>query len=172
MRDGAYIATSPIGDTTVPEIVRQMVGRDVTTLFPKQEVPIGDVVLDVEGLTQPGVFHDVSFVGPRRRDRRARRARRRGPQRDRPRRLRRRPVRIRHGEGQRQAAAEAQARHRDGAPGIALVPEDRRQQGLVLDSSVARNATLAIRTQLAKFGLITERRRERERPRSGPAGSR
>ncbi|TPW92038.1 sugar ABC transporter ATP-binding protein, partial [Schumannella luteola] len=39
--------------------------------------------------------------------------------------------------------------------GIALVPEDRRQQGLVLDSSVARNATLAIRRTLARLGLIT-----------------
>ena len=39
--------------------------------------------------------------------------------------------------------------------GIALVPEDRRQQGLVLDSSVARNTTLAIREKLSRLGLIT-----------------
>jgi rhamnose transport system ATP-binding protein len=154
MRDGAYIATSPIGDTTVGEIVRQMVGRDVTTLFPKQEAPIGDIVLEVDGLTQPGVFTDVSFV-------------------------------ARSGEivalaGLVGAGRSEIARAIFGvdpyasgtvrvegrvlpkrkpsaamAAGLALVPEDRRQQGLVLESSVARNATLAIRRTLARIGLIT-----------------
>jgi rhamnose transport system ATP-binding protein len=38
--------------------------------------------------------------------------------------------------------------------GLALVPEDRRKQGLVLDTSVARNATMAIRSSLAHFGLL------------------
>ena len=35
MRDGAYIATSPIADTTVAEIVRQMVGRDIADAVPQ-----------------------------------------------------------------------------------------------------------------------------------------
>jgi rhamnose transport system ATP-binding protein len=39
--------------------------------------------------------------------------------------------------------------------GLALVPEDRRKQGLVIESGVAGNVTLAIRRQLARFGLIT-----------------
>jgi rhamnose transport system ATP-binding protein len=41
------------------------------------------------------------------------------------------------------------------ARGLALVPEDRRKQGLVLDESVSRNVTLAIRNSLAKGGLLT-----------------
>src|SRR3954469_1751191 len=57
MRDGAYISTSPIADTTVEKIVREMVGRDVATLFPKEEAELGDDVLVVEGLTEPGIFH-------------------------------------------------------------------------------------------------------------------
>ena len=40
------------------------------------------------------------------------------------------------------------------ARGIALVPEDRRKQGLVLDDGVSRNITLAIRSKLSKWGLI------------------
>ena len=40
------------------------------------------------------------------------------------------------------------------ARGLALVPEDRRKQGLVLDESVTRNVTLAIRSKLAKWGLL------------------
>jgi rhamnose transport system ATP-binding protein len=155
MRDGAYIATSPIESTTVEEIVRQMVGRDVTTLFPKLEAEIGHDVLVVDGLTRPGVFSDVSFT-------------------------------VRSGEivalaglvgaGRSEIARAifgvdsysagtvtldgAQLRRNDPAAamraGLALVPEDRRQQGLVLESTVARNATDAIRRTLAKFGLITD----------------
>ena len=104
MRDGAYVATSPIGETTVDAIVRQMVGRDVTTLFPKQDAEIGEPVLVVEKLTQPGVFNDVSFSVHSGRDRGTRRTRRRRPQRDRPRGLRRRPVCLGHRAHQRRDA--------------------------------------------------------------------
>ena len=38
--------------------------------------------------------------------------------------------------------------------GLALVPEDRRKQGLVLESSVARNTTMAIQRTLSRFGLL------------------
>jgi rhamnose transport system ATP-binding protein len=38
--------------------------------------------------------------------------------------------------------------------GVALVPEDRRKQGLVMESSVARNATLAILRTLSKLGFV------------------
>jgi rhamnose transport system ATP-binding protein len=153
MRDGSYIATTPIAETTVDELVRQMVGRDVTELFPKQETTIGEPLLEVEGLSSP-LFHDISFT-------------------------------VRAGEivglaGLVGAGRSEVARAVFGVDGydsgvvritgrtlkkgdatlamrlgLALVPEDRRKQGLVLESSVARNITLAIRTQLAKAGLIT-----------------
>jgi rhamnose transport system ATP-binding protein len=41
--------------------------------------------------------------------------------------------------------------------GMGFVPEDRRKQGLVMALSVARNATLTLRKQLARFGLINSR---------------
>jgi rhamnose transport system ATP-binding protein len=41
---------------------------------------------------------------------------------------------------------------------MGFVPEDRRKQGLVMELSVARNATLTLRKQLARFGLIDSRR--------------
>jgi len=154
MRDGAYIATSPIGETTVNDIVRQMVGRDVTTLFPKQDAEIGDVVLEVSGLTQPGVFTDVSFtarageivalaglVGAGRSE------------------IARAVFGVDpYASGTVRVAGRQLPKRNPAAAmaaGIALVPEDRRQQGLVLESSVARNATLAIRRALAKAGFIT-----------------
>lgn len=60
-RDGKYIATKSSKDVTRDEIIRMMVGRDITQMFPKEIVPIGDVVLSVQNLTLEGVFKDVSF---------------------------------------------------------------------------------------------------------------
>ncbi|WP_254689540.1 sugar ABC transporter ATP-binding protein [Shinella daejeonensis] len=60
-RDGKYIGTHASTDVTRDDIIRMMVGREITQMFPKEDVPIGDVVLSVENLTLDGVFHDVSF---------------------------------------------------------------------------------------------------------------
>lgn len=60
-RDGKYIATKLSKDVTRDEIIRMMVGRDITQMFPKEMVPIGDVVLSVKNLTLNGIFKDVSF---------------------------------------------------------------------------------------------------------------
>lgn len=60
-RDGKYIATKLSTDVTRDEIIRMMVGRDISQMFPKLTVPIGDVVLSVKGLCLNGIFKDVSF---------------------------------------------------------------------------------------------------------------
>ncbi|WP_249353970.1 sugar ABC transporter ATP-binding protein [Microbacterium sp. 2FI] len=153
MRDGSYIDTTPIADTTVDELVRQMVGRDVTELFPKLPSEVGDVVLEVEGLTRKGVFRDITFdlrsgeivglaglVGAGRSE------------------VARAVFGVDPYESGRVTllgAALPKGNPRVATNrGIALVPEDRRKQGLVLDDGVSRNITLAIRSKLAKWGLI------------------
>ncbi|CAN7530644.1 sugar ABC transporter ATP-binding protein [Rhizobium sp. LjRoot258] len=60
-RDGRYIGTHASTDVTRNDIIRMMVGREITQMFPKEEVPIGDVVLSVKNLSLNNVFHDVSF---------------------------------------------------------------------------------------------------------------
>ncbi len=60
-RDGKYIATRASTDVTRDEIIQMMVGREVTQMFPKEDVPIGDVVMSVKGLSVKGVFHDITF---------------------------------------------------------------------------------------------------------------
>jgi inositol transport system ATP-binding protein len=60
-RDGKYIATKFSKDVNRDEIIRMMVGREITQMFPKETVPIGDVVLSVKGLGLKRVFEDVSF---------------------------------------------------------------------------------------------------------------
>ncbi|OLP56367.1 D-xylose ABC transporter ATP-binding protein [Rhizobium rhizosphaerae] len=60
-RDGKYIGTHSSKDVTRDDIIRMMVGREITNMFPKIDCAIGDVILDVKNLTIPGVFHDISF---------------------------------------------------------------------------------------------------------------
>ncbi|MCW2813933.1 MAG: D-xylose transporter ATP-binding protein [Nocardioides sp.] len=154
MRDGAYIGTHLVAETTVPALVKEMVGREVGDLFPKTPAPIGDVVLQVEGLRAPGRFTDISFevrageivalaglVGAGRSEI-ARAVFGIDPYTSGSVRLNGEPV----PPGRPRAAIKA---------GIAFVPEDRRQQGLVVDSTVAHNVAGVIRGRLSTAGLLT-----------------
>ena len=60
-RDGKYIATKLSSEVTRDDIIRMMVGREITQMFPKIDVPIGEVVLSVRNLCLKGVFSDISF---------------------------------------------------------------------------------------------------------------
>ena len=60
-RDGKYIGTELSTDVTRDDIIRMMVGREITQMFPKETVPIGETVLSVRDLSLKGVFHNVSF---------------------------------------------------------------------------------------------------------------
>ena len=66
-RDGRHVVTTPTSDLTTADLVRHMVGRAVS-LFPKVETPVGDVLLEVEGLTRVGVVprHLASRSAPAR----------------------------------------------------------------------------------------------------------
>lgn len=67
LRKGKYIGTVDIADTTKEELSKMMVGRDVSFSVDKKPPEIGNVVLDVKGVTVPSkihkknVVHDVSF---------------------------------------------------------------------------------------------------------------
>jgi inositol transport system ATP-binding protein len=60
-RDGKYIGTHASTDVTRDDIIRMMVGREITQMFPKEDVALGEVVLSVKNLTLNGVFRNVSF---------------------------------------------------------------------------------------------------------------
>ena len=153
MRDGRHVLTSPIEDLTIESIIRAMVGRDMDALFPKVPAEAGSVVLEVDRLTREGVFTDVSFdvrsgeivalaglVGAGRSE----------------------VARAIFGIDRWDAGSvKIDGRSlRPGSPtaamsaGIALVPEDRRQQGLVMDFSIERNIVLASLGQVRRGGLI------------------
>jgi len=157
MRDGAKVFDAPAHALTTADIVAKMVGRDLETFYPKADVEPGEVRLSVRGLTRTGVFKDISFD-------------------------------VRAGEivalaglvgaGRSEVARAifgidpldrgevfvAGRRLTAGRPdlavkaGLAMVPEDRRQQGLALELSIARNASMTVLGRLARFGLISRRR--------------
>jgi inositol transport system ATP-binding protein len=60
-RDGKYIDTKLSSEVTRDDIIKMMVGREITQMFPKEVVPIGDVVMSVKDLGVEGIFSGVSF---------------------------------------------------------------------------------------------------------------
>ncbi len=50
-----------VAETKVDEIIRLMIGRSLTQMFPKVDVQPGEILLSVQGLSRTGVFKDVSF---------------------------------------------------------------------------------------------------------------
>ncbi len=145
-RDGRHVVTAATADLTTADLIRHMVGRTVS-LFPRVDNPIGEVLLEVTGLTRVGVFRDISFtvhageivglaglVGAGRSE----------------------VARVLFGLDRRDsgevrlggelvdfAAPSAAMDH-----GIAYLPEDRHQEGLVLDFTIAQNVTLPILPRL------------------------
>lgn len=153
MRDGAVVSDARTSEITNDELVRRMVGRELDALFPKEVAPIGQPLLQVERLTREGVFTDVSFdvkageivalaglVGAGRSE------------------VARAIFGIDKADGgsvtvcgTKLPAGKPTAAM---AAGLAFVPEDRRQQGLVMELSIKRNATLTGLKRLSKFGLL------------------
>jgi rhamnose transport system ATP-binding protein len=162
-RDGRLMLSRELAGLSPDDLVRAMVGRELPERVP-QEQNIGRTALQVERLTREGVFADVSFevrageivalaglVGAGRSE------------------VARAIFGIDRYDGGRvliggkglRAASPTAAMER----GIALVPEDRRQQGLVMEMSIARNIALASLRRLRRAGFIhaaSERRFARD----------
>lgn len=61
LRDGILVGTRKIDEVDMNDLIHMMVGREVSDLYPKLEVPQGEEILRVEGLSKLGDFRDVSF---------------------------------------------------------------------------------------------------------------
>jgi ABC-type sugar transport system ATPase subunit len=142
MRDGRRVGTLDIAEATEEKIIRLMVGREVG-LFPKLEAKVGEPILEVRNLTGDNGVQDVSFtvrsgeivglaglVGAGRTE-----VARLICGADR---LTRGQVFINGKEVKITNPGDAVA------AGIGWVPEDRKQQGLVLGMDVKENSTMAI----------------------------
>ncbi len=61
LRDGTMVGHYPTEEMDENKVISRMVGRELNNIFDRKPVPHGQVVLEVEGLTRKGVFHDISF---------------------------------------------------------------------------------------------------------------
>ena len=164
LRDGRLVGTYDAADLDHAKVIRLMVGRELSEMYPKVTVEKGEVVLSARGLTRRPLLADVSFnlhageiLG----------------------------VTGLMGAGKTELAsalfgsvpAESGQILLQGRParlnrpadairaGISLVPEDRKTQGVILNMSVQSNITLPFLQHLRRLMLL-DGAREREVARS------
>jgi rhamnose transport system ATP-binding protein len=156
LRDGHSIATRELREVDRAELIRLMVGRDIHAIFPKREVPLGEIVLETRGLScRASGVRDVTLA-------------------------------VRRGEILGLAGLVGSGRTelaetlfgltpadsgeillegrvvRIESPSDAIrlrigyLPEDRRQHGVVLEMAVAANASLANLGAISSHGLIDQ----------------
>ena len=156
LRDGERVGTLKTAEADIERIIRLMVGRDIDDIFLKEVAPIGEPVLAVQGLTRHGAVEDVSFdlrrgeilgfaglVGAGRTE----------------------TMRMIFGADPKDAGylwldgheIEIHSPQDALAHGIGLVPEDRSNQGLVLENSVLFNMIVPTLDRFARAGWLKRR---------------
>ena len=61
LRDGTVVDSKPASELTLDKVIALMVGREMTNVYPKEEVPIGETIFEVKNLCCRGVFKNISF---------------------------------------------------------------------------------------------------------------
>jgi rhamnose transport system ATP-binding protein len=156
-RDAKYIGTYNVDEITNADLIKAMVGREISDLFPKPEVTIGEEILRVENLSRTGYFKDVSFhvnkgeilgltglVGARRTE----------------------VVQTIFGAEKKNSGKiflegkEVKIKRPSDAMhlGIGLLPENRQIEGLILDWGIGRNITLTELGNYTRFLFLNEKK--------------
>jgi ribose transport system ATP-binding protein len=156
LRDGETIATGNMKAVTIPEVIRHMVGRPVDELYPQLDHELGEPVLEVSGLSGTTLPREVSFA------------------------LRRGEVlgvaglvgsgrsevvrslfglhTTRSGEVKVKGRPDLKAHYLRPPQalnqGLNLLSEDRKEEGLALNLSIATNLTLSKLGQYARLGWL------------------
>jgi ABC-type sugar transport system ATPase subunit len=162
LRNGRVVRTAPAAGETPATLIESMLGGSLGSTFPEKAPPAHDApaVLRVDGLTRKGVLHDVSFalrageilgvaglVGSGRSE----------------------VARTIFGADRADAGTidvdgrrvSVRSPRRAMGLGIALIPESRKDQGLVLNRSVQENAALAHLRENSRFGIVSRRKERR-----------
>jgi ribose transport system ATP-binding protein len=61
LKDGRLVGTRTVSEVTMPELVKMMIGRELKDVYPKRKGSFGDVILEVDHLSRPGILEDISF---------------------------------------------------------------------------------------------------------------
>jgi ABC-type sugar transport system ATPase subunit len=153
LRDGAYVGTRQVAETSADALITMMVGRTIDNLFPKLAAKIGAPVLEVRGLRGEPLFRDVSLelrageivglaglVGSGRSE------------------LAQAIFGIKPADSGTILVAGRPTRIDDPSEakrlGIAYVPEDRGTQGLIRPMRLRENISLAVLRQIARGPFI------------------
>lgn len=155
-RDSQYIGTYDVDKITNADLIKAMVGREISDMYPKPEVTPGKELLRVENLSRVGYFKDVSFnvrageivgltglVGAGRTE----------------------VVEAICGITKLNAGKvflEGKEVHIKNPTdsknlGIVLLPEDRQKTGLILSWGLGRNVTLPVFDRISKSGFCDEK---------------
>ncbi|THF78476.1 sugar ABC transporter ATP-binding protein [Cohnella fermenti] len=156
MRDGRMIVSEPTAGLDTSDIIHAMLGRSLDDEYPKQDVPIGEVLLSVKGLSQGNrvrsvdldvrrgeIVAVVGLVGAGKTE------------------LSRLLFGVDEADGGTVAVASRNADLRAPADavnsGIVLVPEERRKEGILVKESVLHNLSLPILGKLSRWGVLSGR---------------
>lgn len=157
LRDGQFVATLDASELDIAKVIQLMVGRSIDVLQRPKSTAQSEAILEVEHLSRQGAFQDVTFsvhrgeivglaglVGSGRSE------------------IARAIFgidRFDSGSVSIDGLRLTQNSVRESMDaGIALVPEDRQHEGLVLEMSVAENLSLATLPSLCRWGLVDRRR--------------
>jgi ABC-type sugar transport system ATPase subunit len=158
LRDGAAVDMRPTADWNEASLIQAMVNRPIDALFPARHAAIGDVLLEVEGLSSTGRFEDVSFqlragevlglgglIGAGRTE---------------VLKAIYGALPVSDGRVRVQSREVAIRAPRDAiAAGVALVPEDRKGEGLVMPFTVRSNIALSTLPRVSWWRTILSPRR-------------
>lgn len=157
LREGREVASSPVDDMPTGRMIELMTGRTIGSLFPERNQKIGEVVLRADRLTRIGAFEDVSFevrageilgfaglIGAGRTE----------------------TMRALYGADPLDSGTVTlrgetlNLKNLRGAisAGIAYLPEDRKEQGLVLGLPVRDNMVLSTLKRFSRMGFMDARR--------------
>lgn len=155
-RDGRYIETGKICDSSIDHIVKMMVGRSLDKMFPKKKAEITSTILEVKNLSRAGVFKDISFslrkgeilgffglVGAGRTE----------------------VMRVLFGIDRKNSGdicidgkkIAINSPFEAMKQGLALIPEDRQDQGVIQEMCLTHNISLPQVNSLFSFGILNKK---------------
>ncbi len=159
-RDSQYIGTYDVDGISNADLIKAMVGREITDMYPKEKIELGPEIFRIENMSRTGFFKEVSLdvkageivgltglVGAGRTETIEAVCGITKPDSGR--------VYLEGKQIEIKKPADAMK------AGIILLPEDRQKQGLILSWGLGRNVTLPIQDELADKGFNNEKK-ERE----------
>jgi ribose transport system ATP-binding protein len=157
LRDGKYIGSALVKDVSKDDMVTMMVGRELTDLFPDKGMPLNDICLEIKDVSVPDMLENINFH-------------------------------VKKGEilgiaglmgsgktelskaifglyNNMTGTVKVDSKLIKGPrsaidAGVALVTDDRKQEGLVLGLSVYENLLLPTYRKISKFGVLRKRKKD------------